>query len=268
MMKKGLAAAAVGAALFWPGLRVRRYRVLTRKTAAPFRLALLADLHSARYGAGQTELLRVLLRQKPDAVLLAGDMAPDAGSLQNLDELLRALEGRFPVFYVSGNHEVTRGREKAVKRLVAARGGIPLAGNSAVLRRGEEAVSVCGVDDPEAELLTGGEPWLCQLFRCAEERKASGRFTVLLTHRPERMQLYASCGFDLVLAGHVHGGQVRIPPFVNGLLAPSQGIFPQYAGGFYLREGTAMVVSRGLARKLPRFCNPPEVVIVDILPAP
>lgn len=266
VIKKGLAAAAVGTALLWPGLRVRRYCLLTRKTAAPFRLALLSDLHSSRYGAGQAELLRRLVRAKPDAVLMAGDMAPDSGSLDGLQELLLSLCGRWPLFYVSGNHELHSGREEAVKGLMRAYCVDVLEGRTVYFEKGSDRISIGGVDDPQADFYSAGEGWMGQLLRCAQERDP-GVFSVLLSHRPELLSQYASCGFDLALCGHAHGGQVRIPGFVNGLYAPNQGVLPRYAGGLYRRAGTVMVVSRGLARNaIPRVCNPPEIVLVDLLP--
>ena len=94
---------------------------------------------------------------------------------------------------------------------------------------------------------------------------------MLLSHRPERVEDYLAYDFDLVLSGHAHGGQWRLPGLVNGLLAPDQGFFPAYAGGLYrLDENTDLVVSRGLARestRVPRIFNPPELVIIDVTPA-
>ncbi len=95
----------------------------------------------------------------------------------------------------------------------------------------------------------------------------NGNYTILLSHRPEPFRFYACYGFDLALCGHAHGGQWRIPGLLNGLYAPHQGLFPKYAGGRYLKGGTTMIVSRGLARentRVPRFYDPPELVIVDL----
>ncbi|MBP5669242.1 MAG: metallophosphoesterase [Lachnospiraceae bacterium] len=102
------------------------------------------------------------------------------------------------------------------------------------------------------------------------DKKASGAYTVLLSHRPESFEAYVNKGVDLALAGHAHGGQWRIPFLINGMFAPDQGLFPKYAGGRYEKYGTTMIVSRGLAREstiLPRFCNPPELVIIDLVGA-
>jgi predicted MPP superfamily phosphohydrolase len=95
----------------------------------------------------------------------------------------------------------------------------------------------------------------------------NGHYTILLAHRPEEIERYSAYHFDLVLSGHAHGGQWRLPGIVNGLLAPDQGWFPRYAGGEYLVNGTTLIVSRGLARestRIPRIFNRPELVVVDL----
>lgn len=123
--------------------------------------------------------------------------------------------------------------------------------------------------------LRGGRPlrlcrrvgWLEQ-FRACQALTGDSRYTVLLSHRPERTECYRDSGFDLVVSGHAHGGQVRLPGMINGLFAPHQGAFPDYAGGLYALGSTTLVVSRGLCRNLlPRVFNPPELVALDLLPA-
>ena len=105
-------------------------------------------------------------------------------------------------------------------------------------------------------------------FRACQALTGDSRYTVLLSHRPERTECYRDSGFDLVVSGHAHGGQVRLPGMINGLFAPHQGAFPDYAGGLYALGSTTLVVSRGLCRNLlPRVFNPPELVALDLLPA-
>ena len=91
---------------------------------------------------------------------------------------------------------------------------------------------------------------------------------MLMAHRPELTNQYATAGFDLVVSGHAHGGQVRIPLLVNGLCAPNQGWFPEYAGGEYKVDGTTLIVSRGLSTQrqmyIPRIFNRPELVLITI----
>ena len=134
-----------------------------------------------------------------------------------------------------------------------------------------QAIRVFGVDDPEGFEAAPGEAvpagWLEQWETCRAGLE-EGMVSVLLSHRPELTELYRGSGFDLVVSGHAHGGQVRVPLLLNGLYAPNQGFFPQYAGGLYDLDGTALAVSRGLSiSRLPRVFNPPEAVVIDLVPA-
>jgi predicted MPP superfamily phosphohydrolase len=92
-------------------------------------------------------------------------------------------------------------------------------------------------------------------------------YSILLAHRPEHIDQYLNYGFDLVLSGHSHGGQWRIPFILNGLYAPDQGFFPKYAGGKYEHGSTIHIVGRGLSKnstRIPRIFNPPELVIIEL----
>jgi len=90
-------------------------------------------------------------------------------------------------------------------------------------------------------------------------------YTVLLSHRPELFDVYADNNIDLVLSGHAHGGQVRLP-FIDGLAAPNQGLFPQYSEGVHENNRTKMVVSRGLGNSIfpIRINNRPELVVFTL----
>jgi len=91
-------------------------------------------------------------------------------------------------------------------------------------------------------------------------------YKILLSHRPEHIHTYMNYDFDLILSGHSHGGQIRIPWLLNGLYCPNQGFLPKYAGGHYRIDATDFIVSRGLSfrKTLPRVMNPPEVVVITI----
>ncbi len=259
-------------------LLVVHYEVTSEKVTEAVRLAVLADLHSTFYGKDQEELVRELQDCSPDAVLLVGDIADDKVSHEGTKRLLSAIGKKYPCFYVSGNHEYWSGEEGKIKEMIASYGVTVLEGESVLFRVGEQQILISGVDDPDGygqrhrydpEAMAG---WENQLARC--QRNLDGvHFSVLLTHRPELVSYYThtpgeeKSGFDLVTAGHAHGGQVRIPGILNGLLAPNQGLFPRYAGGRYELGDTVMIVSRGLCRNLlPRVFNRPELVMVEIVP--
>ena len=269
------AAAWIGAGLY-NGLKVRAYTVRTGKVTGRVRLCLVTDLHSCDYGEGQEKLTRAIDEGRPDAVVMAGDIFDDKLKDENVEELLGSLAGRYPVYYVTGNHEYWSGAEAFRRKMDALKkyGVCVLTGRYEVLEAKGQRIAICGAGDPAGENTKGltGAEWPCgfseQLDRAAEA-KGTGLYTVLLCHRPERFEEYAGRGFDLALCGHAHGGQWRVPGLINGVYAPDQGLFPRLAGGRYVRGGTTMIVSRGLARestRVPRFYNPPEVVMVDIVP--
>ncbi|MBM6886209.1 metallophosphoesterase [Pseudoflavonifractor phocaeensis] len=269
--KKLLLAGGIAAALLvWAGLdtglTVQTYTVESVKVEAPVRLALLTDLHSCDYGEGQRELLDAVEEQDPDLVLLGGDIVDDGPEMPEERALatMEALAERWPTYYVTGNHEYRTGRAEEIKELLAGRGAVVLEGTCALVTVGEQTLQICGVDDPAV----GAAVWQSQLEDVTVALEGDV-CSILISHRPERVADYTGRGFDLVLSGHAHGGQWRIPLLGVGLIAPNQGLFPRYAGGTYDLEGTTLVVSRGLARestRIPRLYNPPEVVVVDLVP--
>ena len=266
MVSACAALAVTAVAALNDSLTTRLYEVRSEKVREPVRLVLLTDLHSCAYGAGQRKLLDAVEAQHPDLVLLGGDIVDDDPSLdeENAWTVVRALAERYPTFYVTGNHEFWGGRPEELKRRMEAYGATVLEGACETVIFQGQPLGICGVDDPAV----GEESWEVQLDRAAAEADPD-YFNILLTHRPERVDCYEGRGFDLVLAGHTHGGQWRIPGLLNGLLAPNQGFFPQYAGGRYQIGESALIISRGLARestRIPRLFDPPEVVVVDVLP--
>lgn len=252
-------------------LAIRQYTISTGKLTAPVRIALITDLHSCTYGPGQTELLDALQAQSPDLVLLGGDIVDDDRPAAPALVFLEAVATRYPCYYVTGNHEYRRGGVDALKAAIRAAGITVLEGDCAPVQISGQTLNLCGVDDPAV----GEDVFRHQLEQTAECR-VPGAYTLLLSHHPERIEQYAAYGFDLVLSGHAHGGQWRIPLLLNGLIAPNQGLFPEYAGGLYAAAptdppgGTTLLLSRGLAREstpVPRIFNRPELVILDLLPA-
>ena len=129
-------------------------------------------------------------------------------------------------------------------------------------------ITLSGVNDPDQARYTGrGVGMRAELDKTRDARRTD-EFNILLAHRPSFVKTYLDYGFDLILTGHAHGGQWRIPGILNGTFAPDEGFFPKYAGGLYsFDNGTEMIVSRGLARestRVPRIFNRPELVIVEL----
>ena len=261
---------------FYNGLAIRRYSVEAPGITRPVRIALITDLHSCAYGKGQRELLDAIDAEAPDLILLGGDIFDDDLPDDNAEIFLRGIGGRYPVYYVTGNHEYWSGEAGFARKMAILEecGIVRLSGETAVFEANGSRIMICGVDDPYAwadsygftERAEGSfREQIAQVAARAEEDAC----TILLTHRPELLNVYSQYDFDLVLAGHAHGGQWRIPGILNGLWAPNQGLFPAYAGGRYEQNGTVMIVSRGLARestRVPRWYNRPEIVMIEVVP--
>lgn len=235
------------------------YKIYSDKVTKPVRIALLTDFHSSSYGKGQQVLIDAVNAQKPDVILLAGDIFEDVRPHKHSIELLERLGKEYPCYYVTGNHEVWSGEVNEIKETVRSLVVTVLAGDGEVRNFNGQKLRICGVDDP-----AGGKQFADCVHMAGDDI-----FTVLMSHRPDLVDLYSGKGFDLVVSGHAHGGQVRIPGLLNGLYAPNQGLFPKYAGGRYLLSdgSTEMIVSRGLCKNiLPRVFNRPEAAVIDIVP--
>lgn len=246
-------------------LKVRYYEIESNKIRDRVRIALVADLHSCHYGDVQTELLDCIDAQQPDIILLGGDIVDDKLPYEYAVVVLKALAEKYPCYYVSGNHEYWSGKIDEIKQMILGYDITILEGQSEAVSINGQPLTICGVDDAEI----GEENFKKQIIR-AESQTDPDLFTIFLAHRPEYIDTYLQYEFDLILSGHAHGGQWRIPGILNGLLAPNQGFFPKYAGGKYDFKHETFIVSRGLAKestRIFRIFNPPELVIVDIVPA-
>ena len=149
-----------------------------------------------------------------------------------------------------------------------------LEGTSGILTARGEKIRIAGIDDPDVtryanagRITTRSAPYAEQIKQLSAAANQD-IFTILLSHRPERIEELLPLHPDLVLSGHAHGGQIRIPLILeNGVWSPNQGFFPRYTNGAYSFGGTEMIVSRGLAREstsMPRIFNRPEIVVITL----
>ncbi len=243
------------------------YEVESEKVNHPITLALITDLHSDWYGKEQKTLIHAVNEQKPDIVLLVGDIFDDDGDYDNAEITLKHLTDKYPCYYVTGNHEYWGGDAENILEIISSYGVTILSGDCNTVEIDGQIINICGVDDPDAVNYVNGATGMEEQLAAAESLADISHYTVLLSHRPELADTYAEYDFDLVLSGHAHGGQWRIPGILNGLYAPNQGLFPKYAGGRYDYGSWMHIVSRGLAREstpIPRIFNRPELVIIEI----
>lgn len=252
----------IGLMAFDSRLNLVNYYLKSDKLNEKIKIALVADLHSCDYGENQHEIFDLMDKENPDIVLLAGDIIDDKMPEEKAIEFLKILGQKYPSYYVSGNHECWTHSINRLKNIVRENNITVLEGDTKKVKIKNQVLDISGIDDPSI----GKKIWEEQLRKCNSERE--GNFSILVTHRPEKIEEYAKYNYDLAVAGHAHGGQWRIPFIINGLYAPNQGFLPRYAGGEYTVKNTKLIVSRGLAREstkyIPRIFNRPELVIINI----
>ncbi len=233
-----------------------------------FRMAFLSDLHDAEFGEDNEKLLETIAGLRPDIIVITGDIVDSRRT--DIEAAVRFVECAAklaPVYYVTGNHEARLSNSAELRAGLVSAGAVVLDDSVVELKRGGDRLTLLGLCDPDFVIegdLLGEVPAMTEAKLSGLADSAAG-YTVLLSHRPELFESYVKCGVDLVLCGHAHGGQFRLP-FVGGLFAPGQGMFPKYDAGLYRKGETAMVVSRGLGNSVfPfRLNNRPEVVAVEL----
>lgn len=265
-----LAQIAILVFVFSSELSVNHYIIASDKIDREISLALVSDLHSCDYGDEQRELILAIDSEQPDAVLLCGDIFDDDLPPENAVDFIKNVSSKYPCYYVSGNHEFWSKQADDFKTILELHNVKILEGTSEILEIGGERIRISGIDDPDTDRYPSrAMPYADQISRLKEDSADNDLFTVLLSHRPERITELLSLNPELVLSGHAHGGQWRLPFLLeNGLLSPNQGLFPKYSNGEYYFGETELIVSRGLAKEstriIPRIFNRPEIVMINL----
>lgn len=232
-----------------------------------FRIAQISDLHNAEFGKDNDELISMLEECEPDIILITGDLVDsrrtDIEIAISFSEKAAAIA---ETYYVTGNHEA---RIDEYEDLIAGleNAGIQVLKNESVLlERSGATICIAGMEDPSfvTDYLFGDSETVTKDV-LSELISDEDIFTILLSHRPELFDAYVEYKADLVFSGHAHGGQFRLP-FIGGIVAPNQGLFPKYDAGVYTEDSTDMIVSRGIGNSiLPfRINNRPEIVLVEL----
>lgn len=246
------------------------------KSVKKRKIILLSDLHNCSYGIENEELLKAIRNEKPDCILVAGDML--VGNERVSSEIACKFVTELPkicdTYYANGNHE-QRMKEntkrygtsyKEYKRALCEAGVIYLENEKVNLCWEDCSVEIHGLEIPSKGYKKFQKVSLSE--RCMETslgKADTSKYQILIAHNPIFMDDYIKWGADLVVSGHLHGGVVRIPGW-RGVITPQGGLFPKYSGEMtQIGEATA-VVSKGIGLhtiKI-RFLNPAEVVVLHI----
>lgn len=251
-------------------LELNTYTITSNRLPEAFdgyRIAHVSDLHNAEMGKNNEKLLDMLREAEPDIIAITGDIIDSRNTNVEIAlEFAKAAREIAPCYYVTGNHEARVFEYAELKEGLIEQGIVVLDDERIKLELSSETIALLGVNDPsfQTDYLFGDSETVMQ-SKLQEISDAENEFTILLSHRPELFEVYADNNMDLVLSGHAHGGQFRLP-FVGGLVAPNQGLFPKYDAGLYTDENTNMIVSRGIGNSiLPfRVNNRPEVILVEL----
>lgn len=254
-------------------LTTTEYEIETDKIERDRTFVFLSDLHDNCFGEGQRDLLEVIDKVKPDAVLIGGDMMVVKGHADIEDALflVEQLAKRYPVYHGNGNHE---------NRMDRDRGGY--LDQYDRYTKGLHQLGVCHLSDSSAEIdghirIYGlnldkqfykkfhTEPLEMEYIVRKLGRPGDERFQILLAHSPLYRHVYAQWGADLTLCGHFHGGTIRIPG-LGGLMTPQFQFFKDCCSGIFQENGKTMIVSRGLGTHSVniRLNNKPELVVVRL----
>ena len=248
---------------------VTRYTVESGRIPAAFdhfKIAVISDLHNAEFGMDNIRLLKLIEDEAPDMIAVTGDLIDsNRTDIRISEKIIDQIVDIAPCYYVTGNHEAWIGAEyQELEETLLDKGVIVLHDETVKLVRDDESIEIAGLDDPafSEEAVADGEELLKSRLK---DMEIDDSFYILLSHRPEIFDAYVSMDIDLVLSGHAHGGQFRLP-FIGGLIAPDQDILPEYDAGEYMEDNTTMIVSRGLGNSIVpiRFNNDPELVIVEL----
>ena len=227
-------------------------------------IVVLADLHGAVFGEDNQRLLDTVSDQAPDMILLAGDLLDRIRETPHsyAVDLGRRLSAIAPTYFVTGNHEWALPDVPELKDGLEAAGVTVLDNRFVTLDRGGDQILLAGVDDPNGYADQKTPEELAQ-----EVRSAWGDgFWILLAHRNNLFpRQYSLLGADLVIAGHGHGGMIRLP-FTDGLISVERTLFPSYTAGFYEENGSTALISRGLGNSGPSFrlFNRPQIAVLTL----
>lgn len=256
-------------------LKITRYHIYSSYLPTAFngyRIVLLSDIHSRNFGVNQESLIKKVEKMHPDIILVAGDWVDSKhGNFSHCIQQAKLLSKIAPVWAVYGNHEIRKIRKNnndTIHKALCNAGVRFLHTSGTRIENGNSYLNLIGIEDDLKTKENAKKKVHSAHKKAMLERVMHGilpdEFTILIAHHPEFFNLYASYPIDLVVCGHAHGGQVRIP-FFRGVFAPNQGLFPRYTSGVHEKNKTQMVISRGLGGFKPlRILNQPEIVVLTL----
>ncbi|MEO2506502.1 metallophosphoesterase [Clostridium paraputrificum] len=257
--------AIISSAIFYGNntIDISTYTLTSKKMIKDnVKILQISDLHCKSFGKAQQILLAQIENISPDIIVITGDLIDGRTNPKNYNNsfiLVNELADKYPIYYVTGNHEYYADYAEEIKEKLSSLGVIVLDNSSSHTSIKNTSFNIWGIDDNYSY---SSESILKDLISNIKESDIN----ILLAHRPEYFNQYSSYDFDFIFLGHAHGGQFRIPFMHKGIAAPGQGIFPELTEGYHTLNNSTMIISRGLGNSIfPfRLFNHPELVVLEI----
>ncbi len=224
------------------------------------KIVQVADLQNTEFGRDNARLVRKIEASSPDIIVITGDLLDrNRTNVESAMDFIYEIKQLAPVYFVTGNHEHQSGEWEVLEESLVNAGVTILNNGKSVLEKDGDTITLMGLADKKVN-----PSYDTILHTLMTEQQDC--FNILLSHRPELFETYVNAGVDLVFTGHAHGGQIRIPFTGQGIFAPHQGFFPKYTQGMHEKDGTVMIVSRGLGNSIfpLRLFNRPELIEVTL----
>lgn len=239
--------------------KVTRYHIESKKLKGlkeEINIVVLADLHNHVYGKQNEKLIKAIEEEAPDIILIAGDMivAKPRESMEVSIDLIQQLAKKYPIYYGMGNHEYRMkiypeqylGMYETYLKEIQHDNVKILDNKSVRITIKGTTLNIHGLEIEKEyykrfQKAKLADDYLNALLGNPNKEE----YNILLAHNPEYFEAYAKWGADMTLAGHIHGGLIRLP-YLGGLASPQVEFFPKYDGGQFYEGERTMILSRGL----------------------
>ncbi len=244
-------------------LRVTHYNIESSKIKKfnNYKIIQISDFHNIKSVKLKSNIINNIIKEKPDIIVITGDILNSRNVNVNITlEFIKRLLEITKVYYVTGNHERRIRTYKRIEESLIEMGVNVLKNKKEILKKDNEIIELIGIDD--STFFKTKKEFYSTLDNLIEN---NDNYKVLLSHKPDYFKEYVKNNVDLTLCGHTHNGQIALP-FIGGIYAPGQGLFPKYLYGLYKEGNSNMIVSAGIGTssvKIRTF-NKPELVVIHL----
>lgn len=244
-------------------LHVKYYDIESTKIGSNYdgyTIVQLSDLHNSEFGENNSVLIESIKSDHPNIIVITGDLMDKDSNIESIISLCTSLKEIAPIYYVNGNHEgrLTDYQYNYLVDSLIEIGVRVLENQALLLQQGDQQLQLIGIDDNNIDWST--------LANTVNELKMSNEaYTILLSHKPQYVDAYNLCDVDLILSGHTHGGQIRLP-FIGALIVPEQPLFPKYDQGLFELNDKSLIISNGLGESIVpiRFLCPRSYNVITL----